>query len=136
MHRERGRLCFVYMYSSLNEIIAFRSVFKDNSLVSLNRTNRTPKPIWMINIVAVVIVFLSFFLSFYLSQWPPLSSSRLSLIVNIWWAKEEIFFLVHVHRLLVRKKKERNKKACLSICSFKQSTNEIMFRSANRKREE
>ncbi len=36
---------FVYMYSCLNEIIAFRSVFKDNSLVSLNRTNRTPKPI-------------------------------------------------------------------------------------------
>jgi hypothetical protein len=44
--REReSRLCFVYVYSCLNEIIAFRSVFKDNSLVSLNITNRTPKPI-------------------------------------------------------------------------------------------
>jgi hypothetical protein len=41
----QNRLWFVYMYSCLNEIIAFRSVFKDNSLVSLNRTNRVPKPI-------------------------------------------------------------------------------------------
>jgi hypothetical protein len=35
-----SRLCFVYMYSCLNEIIAFRPVFKDNNLVSLNTTNR------------------------------------------------------------------------------------------------
>jgi hypothetical protein len=40
-----SRLYFVYMYSCRNEIIAFRPVFKDNSLVSLNRTNRVPKPI-------------------------------------------------------------------------------------------
>jgi hypothetical protein len=46
-------------------------------------------------------------------------------------------FVVHVHRLLSEKERDgKKKKDCLSICSFKRSTNEKLFRSANRKREE
>ncbi len=55
--RKESRLYFIYMYSCLNEIIASGSVvFKDNSLVSINRTNHTPKSIWRINIVFVIVV--------------------------------------------------------------------------------